>query len=241
MRQFTHNEQAILIGMFISKYDIDGLNTIGFNGFTEAFNAIGFSLGIKPLTIRNYRDEFDALYPNSRKGWHNRPMRTNCRAIYEEFNSLNFSEILEIIKNFINIFSAYNLVEEENQTFAKRLVTGLAAEHFFKSVYQEVPLFKGLALEDRTNDGCGYDFKLFSAEKSLGVEVKGLSEQHGNIMMTEKEYKIASLMKENYFLFIAKNFITQPDWIVYQNPVGQPLNFRLEQRQIIVSNWSFSI
>ena len=35
--------------------------------------------------IKNYRDEFDPLFQNSRKGWHKRPMRDYCKKILEDF------------------------------------------------------------------------------------------------------------------------------------------------------------
>ena len=45
----------------------------------EFKNVIGFALGAKPASIKNYRDEFDPVFPNKRKGWHKRPMRNYCK------------------------------------------------------------------------------------------------------------------------------------------------------------------
>ena len=56
-------EKLILAGLFLSKFDTLGLAMLGFEGFTEAFNVIGFALGGKPASIKNYRDEFDPLEP----------------------------------------------------------------------------------------------------------------------------------------------------------------------------------
>lgn len=52
-------EKLILAGLYLSKYDKQGLDKLGFEGFTEAFNVIGFALASKPTSINNYRDEFD--------------------------------------------------------------------------------------------------------------------------------------------------------------------------------------
>ena len=51
-------EKLILAGLYLSKYDAAGLMKLGFDSFQEAFNVIGFALGAKPASIKNYRDEF---------------------------------------------------------------------------------------------------------------------------------------------------------------------------------------
>jgi hypothetical protein len=35
------------------------LKELSFESFVEAFNVIGYALGSKPASIKNYRDEFD--------------------------------------------------------------------------------------------------------------------------------------------------------------------------------------
>ena len=80
-----HRDRQILCGLFLSKFDKDGLGYLGFSGFTEAFNALGLGIGAKPASIKNYRDEFDPQFPNRRRGWHSRPLREHCRRILEEY------------------------------------------------------------------------------------------------------------------------------------------------------------
>ena len=60
-------EKLILAGLYLAKYDEAGLKQLGFNSFVEAFNVIGYGLGARPASIKNYRDEFDSLFPNNRK------------------------------------------------------------------------------------------------------------------------------------------------------------------------------
>ena len=60
-------EKLILVGLYLSKYDSLGLKRLGFSSFVEAFNVIGYALGSKPASIKNYRDEFDPLFPNRRQ------------------------------------------------------------------------------------------------------------------------------------------------------------------------------
>jgi len=73
--QISHRDKSILTGLFFSKYNQAGLKRLGFRSFAEAYNAIGLALESQPASIKNYRDEFDPLFPNGRKGWHNRPIR----------------------------------------------------------------------------------------------------------------------------------------------------------------------
>lgn len=64
----TVRRKLILSGLYLSKFDSEGLKSLGFDSFTEAFNVIGYALGSQPASIKNYRDEFDPLFPNRRKG-----------------------------------------------------------------------------------------------------------------------------------------------------------------------------
>jgi hypothetical protein len=87
-QQIATREKIILIGLYLSKYDSLGLKKLGFKGFKEAFNVIGYALGAQPASIKNYRDEFDPLFPNRRKGWHKRATRDYCLKIFEKFSPL---------------------------------------------------------------------------------------------------------------------------------------------------------
>ena len=65
-QRISSREKLILTGLFLSKYDKLGLRRLGFETFLEAFNVVGYALGGKPASIKNYRDEFDPLFPNRR-------------------------------------------------------------------------------------------------------------------------------------------------------------------------------
>lgn len=72
---FSKRQRLILAGLYLSKYDSLGLKLLGFGRFKEAFNVLGYALGAKPASIKNYCDEFDPLFPNRRLGWHVRSPR----------------------------------------------------------------------------------------------------------------------------------------------------------------------
>jgi len=130
----------VLAGLYLSKYDSLGLKRLGFDGFSEAFNALGFALAAKPASIKNYRDEFDPLFPNKRKGWHKRPTRDYCLQLFQTYAKLNLESFTALTRSF------FELPEDElesdtqdgtgNSSFAQRLVTGLAAERYFESVHE---------------------------------------------------------------------------------------------------------
>ncbi len=236
-----------MIGLFLSKFDIEGVALLGFGGFTEAFNTLGYAIGAKPASLKNYRDEFDPLFPNPRKGWHKRKLRDYCKVIYDEYNAWEISGFSEFIKSIVYSNYEVELIVEKAMrsktregSFAKRLITGQAAEQYFKQIYNQIPFFQGLLLEDTTKLGCGFDFKLRSDSSNnfFGIEVKGLNGLSGNIALTEKEYSVAKYLKQNYFLFVVKNFIEKPTHIYYQNPLESNLKFKKVETQIIQINYS---
>src|SRR5579864_3640351 len=154
-QQIAKREKLILIGLYLSKYDSLGLKQLGLESFVEAFNVIGYALGSRPASIKNYRDEFDPLFPNRRKGWHKRQIRQYCLRIFEEYKSLDLESFTGLIKSFVgydeNVWTEVQTKGEEDEResyFAKRLITGLAAEQYFESVHPSLPEFNGYALEN---------------------------------------------------------------------------------------------
>lgn len=246
MRDLPVREKSILAGLYFSKFDGEGLKTLGFGGFTEAFNVIGLTLGVPPGSIKNYRDEFDPLFPNSRKGWHQRPMRDNCKKIYDSFGGLSLKNFTSLLKQLLYKEHELDLLVEElavseidtDGSFAKRLLTGQAAEQYFMNAFKHIPSFDGLDIRDTTKLGCGFDFQLYSPSVCLAVEVKGLNDKSGNITLTEKEHAVASRMGERYFLFVVKNFKEKPIHDLYRNPLGEELVFSKIQQHITQTSWT---
>src|SRR5579859_2251466 len=209
-------QKLILAGLYLSKYDSLGLKKLGFESFVEAFNVIGYALGSKPASIKNYRDEFDPLFPNARRGWHKRPTRDYCLSVYAEYNPLDFDSFTGLVGSFfgvdenaLSITTTVDRRDDSNSSFAQRLITGLAAERYFESVRTDLPEFREYLSENTTRYGCGYDFRLRAQpnhEDFLAVEVKGLKEMTGSLLMTPKEYDVASVLKDRFFLFVVRNF-----------------------------------
>lgn len=202
-------EKSILAGLYLSKFNSKGLQRLGFDTSTEAFNVIGSALGVRPASVKNYRDEFDPLFPNKRKGWHKRPIREYCKDVFNAFGTLSLNDFTNLLKQIIYKEHDLDVLMEEiekkqgeHRSFAKRLITGQAAEQYFKAKYKGISVFKNFEFEDTTKLGCGFDFRLFSPSIFYGIEVKGLSEPNGSIALTSKEHSVASILKERFFLFV---------------------------------------
>ncbi|HEV2202545.1 MAG TPA: DUF3883 domain-containing protein [Bryobacteraceae bacterium] len=243
-------EKLILVGLYLSKYDSLGLKALGFESFVEAFNVVGYALGSRPASIKNYRDEFDPLFPNGRKGWHKRQIREYCRKVFDEYKGLDFETFTGLIKSFVgydeNAWSEVEVKEEQREGesyFAKRLITGLAAEQYFESVQPNLPEFSGYVAENTTRLGCGYDFRLRTnrREEFLAVEVKGLKERIGSVSLTPKEHEVAGTMTDRYFLFIVKNFQESPFHEIFQNPLFGRLQFKKAERVVVQVSWLASV
>ena len=248
LHRIPAREKLILTGLFLSKFDTAGLKILGFEGFTEAFNVIGLALGGKPASIKNYRDEFDPLFPNLRKGWHHRSPRANCAKVLKEYESLDLQTFSALIKSFVGYDeeASSELPTEGDGTdsaFARRLITGLAAEHYFESVQPGLSEFSNYVVENTTRLGCGFDFRLRSKTDNafLAVEVKGLKDKAGVLSFTPKEHHVAATMTDRFYLFVVKNFREAPFHEIYRNPLASSLSFERKERVIVQVSWSTSV
>jgi hypothetical protein len=145
-----------------------------------------------------------------------------------------------------NAWSEVQPKDEKDETdsfFAKRLITGLAAEQYFESVHTGLSEFKGYAAENTTRLGCGYDFRLRkeTAKDFLVVEVKGLKERTGSLSLTPKEYDVATALTNRFFLFVVKNFRETPFHEIYPNPLAGQLRFKKKERVMVNISWLASV
>lgn len=244
--QIGSREKQVLAGLFLSKFDQTALTSLGFDNFTEAFNALGYGLGGRPASIKNYRDEFDPIFPNARIGWRNRKRRDYCMKIEEQYRDLSLDDFAKLVASFVgtsdsDIASSQSSVEEPRPTsFAKRLITGRAAEQYFQAIHSTLMEFENCELEDTTTHGCGYDFRLWpkTGDKFKAVEVKGMVDQKGWLSLTDKEHETAVELKDRFFLFVVKNFREKPFHEMHADPVAGPLPFERKERLVPQVTWA---
>ena len=65
---------GLVCGYYLSKFDKIAYEHLGYKTQAETHIAIGEILHVLPNTIKNWRDEFDPVHENTRRGWHQRPM-----------------------------------------------------------------------------------------------------------------------------------------------------------------------
>jgi len=247
MRTLSTREKLILSGLFLSKFDETGLKVLGFSGFSEAFNTLALSLKANPASLKNYRDEFDPYFPNPRRGWHKRAIRTYCKNIMDEFGSLSMDAFTTLIKTEVSVAGDVEIIEEqadasETSSFARRLVTGQAAEKYFERVFKAVPQFCNHDLINTTGFGCGFDYKMSREESPfLAVEVKGMTTATGTIQLTTKEHKVAQFLQDRFFLFVVRNFAEKPFHTIFQNPLNSSLIFDRRESVTVQVSWTTSI
>jgi hypothetical protein len=244
----TGRESQILCGLFLSKYNEQGLVALGFESFAEAYNVLGSALSVPPATIKNYRDELDPYFPNRRKGWYQRPLRKHCEAVLTQYGDLPLSELTLIIKTLFDpvadLFEDASRHDDEqdeagHSPFAKRLVTGRAAEGFFRTNYHTHQELSGGSLIDTTQTGCGFDFRINFSDRAIfyAVEVKGLFDSSGNIMLTEKEHRRADQFRDRYLLYVVRNFREVPFASIWRDPLNCDLKWDLLSQQQTINSW----
>ena len=247
--QLTPREKAMLVGLFMSKFDSAGIRTLGFKTLNEIYNVIGLSLGIKPTSIKNYRDEFDAIVPESpRAGWVKRAPRADRVAMYERYKHLDLTQFAALLENTLRKKKEDALIEkiessmpQMNESFARRLTTGHAAERYFWRNHGIFHEFAGLKIKDTTQHGCGFDFRMSGGGIDYGVEVKGMAAASGGIAMTEKEYCAAQVMRDDYFLCVVKNMREEPLAQLYRNPLHGKLKFSQSKSNVVQIRWTAAI
>jgi hypothetical protein len=252
------NKLALIISYYLSKYDRRALKSLGYNSFTDAFKFIGAILDVKPNTIKNMREHFDPLHPNSRVGWYQRELPPSRLEVIERYGHLSEETLtsiaLYIINNYdstqknmdgeIKQYTDFIEAEDDNteninrsMEFTTRGITGKRAEDLFLQYFKEGQILNLSGnLLDRTNAGCGYDYEMEN-EPNYVFEVKGLLDKKGGVMLTEKEWSVAKEMGEQYFLVLISNIDQDPLISIYQNPSN---TFNPIQRvsKVITINWS---
>lgn len=229
------NQRALIAAYFLSRFDRKGVRALGYSHFTEAFEAIGAALGVKASTVKHMRDSFDPYCSQVRVGWYQRtilPSRANVIAAY---HSLSEEAMVGIVRQLLtetspDVFSYLaplhktSLVKEstvdvESTPYATRIKTGEEAEAFFQSYYPQLTVFSGATLEDMRKLGVGFDFRANFPKCYSVIEVKGLRAAQGAISFTDKEWGVAGILEDDYYLALVRSLDTSPELELIKNPI----------------------
>ncbi|MEI9962410.1 MAG: DUF3883 domain-containing protein [Limisphaerales bacterium] len=250
-QRISSREKLILAGLYLSKYDSLGLKKLGFESFQEAFNVIGYGLGFETgfnkkligMNLIRYSQINDKAGTNGQDANTVLRFTKNIKDLDLETFSALLKSFVDYDENALSVIESREEKKDGESFFAKRLITGLAAEHYFEEIQPKLPEFKNYILENTTRLGCGYDFRLArkSDDKFLAVEVKGLQDRTGSLALTPKEYEMASSLSERFYLFVVKNFRELPVHDIYCNPLSSSLKFTRKERVVVQISWSATI
>lgn len=96
-----------VICLYLAKFSPKSYENLGFSSWTECFNVLADRLNVKPSTLKNHRDTFDAIYPNERKGWHQRELRPMALETFERYDKWSEEALFTEVKKLIGMNDAY--------------------------------------------------------------------------------------------------------------------------------------
>jgi hypothetical protein len=227
----TPNKLALVVSYYLARYNMEGVNNLGFSSFREAFDESSKLLGVNKNYIKLRRDEFDKIFP-WRAGWQ-APFSKQVVRTIQAFQDLEEPDLREMVlkilhdetyRNSEDVAEINLLLDDDassnkkDSTFILRAPTGKKAEDFFIDYHRkhEKPLPGNL--RDTRDLGCGYDFEISDSHSTWCVEVKGLSTVSGGILFTNKEWRTALSLGNLYFLAIVRNVDSSPEISFIQNP-----------------------
>jgi len=220
---------ALVAAFYLSKFDTEALVRLGYATFKDAFADIGQQLGVNPHSVKNKRDDFDPIFSNARAGWHQRELGPSRLKALHLLDDLSFDALTGFVTDLIrdptyrqspevmDVLDALKRERREKRGFIPRGATGRMAEELFVEWFQKgrTP-FRG-TIEDRREDGCGYDFLIKDGDAARFVEVKGVADREGGVLFTDKEWQTAHGNAE-YNLALFVNLRETPELRVFSNP-----------------------
>jgi len=245
-----NHKLALYVAYYISRFDREAYANLGYDSMLEAHQDIGKKLNVNPHTVKNMRDQFDPLHGH-RVGWYQESLSPSRARVVRALENLEEEQIREIVKDILSgaihrdseeLEQLLNVVTNDDNkklagVFIVRGTTGKAAEDFFRDYFLEnnKPV-KGNLIDCR-DLGVGYDYKIEANEKTIFIEVKGLSDFSGGVLLTSKEWSVAKNEGENYFLCVISNLSGKPEITFIQNP-AKKLNPKKHINTVIQISWS---
>lgn len=219
----------MVCGYYLSRCDDEAYRKLGYPTQQATHEALGRILGVPAESIKNWRDEFDPIHPNSRQGWHRREMYPSRRRTVEAFGDMTITELSRLIQHLMAspwgsqadlIVAAVTEGDNEGDGggFGLRGPTGAAAEEAFRRYHFSTGQPIAGTLVDRRLDQCGYDFEVHSNTDIVMIEVKGLVGSTGGITFTDREWSTARERGDAYFLALVRNVSDEPQVALIRNP-----------------------
>ena len=248
------NTKALIAGFYLSKFDKVAYEKLNFGNSTTTHSKIAEILRVNPNSIKNMRDEYDPYHANNRAGWYQRPLRPSRQKVFDAFTDLTELALREIVLDLLNqkhdesVLPIIEHVSRSNDNeagsvneiiYSSRGITGEKAEKYFQNNWQlHYPEF--FNIENKTKDGCGYDFKLIDDNNlEKYIEVKGMKGATGGILLTSKEWEVAIEKTNNFDLFIVSDINERQSVKIITNP-AQNLIPKKQVQTVIQVNWTLT-
>lgn len=228
---------GLVVAYYLSKYDPEAYANLGYHTRNAAHLGIGKRLGVNPNSIKNMRDEFDAVNDNSRVGWYQRDLRPSRKKVVEMFQDMSEPELRDVVIEILNrqtvepdedfdhildsIAQPEKKKAQKTRPFILRGPTGRKAEEYFINYHSTTGRPYPGKLVDTRDQGCGYDFRLETPNQDYLIEVKGLDAASGGIAFTAKEWQVARDCGDRYFLIIVSSLNDAPAVKIIRNPASQ--------------------
>ena len=175
------------------------LTELKLNSKREFYDLAAEKFETKSSTIKNYADEFDALLPNDRKGWHQRSPRPLILEVHSFGIGLDDGALVKLVSRALKEGVRMQLPATRRvASQTSRQETGIRAEEIFWANSLPIVGLPQSEIRDYRYRGTGYDFRSASADRFF--EVKGFTKDNRHFQMTQKEFEVASLLREQYLL-----------------------------------------
>lgn len=241
-----NHKLGLYVSYYLARFDKIAYKNLNFGNQEETHREVGRILSINSNTVKNWRDEFDPLFGH-RVGWYQRPLSPTRVQVYNALNDLSESEVRLVIKRILEnenttdleVQSLSRLIDEKSDDKKKKFIlrtpTGKKAEQFFIDYFQNHKLPHNGELTDTRDLGCGYGFEILK----YYIEVKGLSNNEGGILLTNKEWEMSKEKGDRYYIVLVSNITGHPKISFIRNPYLK-LNPKESIVKTIQINWSVS-
>ena len=247
VRKARLETEAIVLGYAMSRLDRKYLQARQLPTWKTAFAEAAAALSTRSSSIKNLRDEFDPIHPNSRQGWHQRPLRESRVQVAHELKDVGDAGLLELVARIIGrdeepIRDAIDVLASLSRpvhNVAERLLTGRRAEEFFLDNCESILQINRSSIVDCRLMACGYDFGIANSPGD-SIEVKGMKGRRGEVLFTDREWGEAESRGDHYWLVVVGRLDTTPHPLVVQNPYSK-LQASCEARPSLTLSWRAAV
>lgn len=235
--------EAIVVAYAMSRLDRRYLELRGLRTWKEAFREASHAMDAPPSSFKNLRDEFDPFHGNDRRGWHQRPLRSNRQRVLADLCEVSDDALLELVASILRgeaeeIAEAIDALATSPRivhNVAERLLTGRLAEEYFLANCEEIVRVRSSEILDLRQAACGYDFGIRS-QPEIAIETKGLRATRGEILFTDREWAEAKLRGASFWLVVVGDLSSQPRFRLFRDPYKR-LAAKCRHQVTVTASW----